>query len=253
MTTMQGNFNYTIILTIVVSTILHFLAMVVLNNISLLPRRITPHTHTYIVDLLPPPPKPALAAEKPTPAPKPPPKKVEKEPTKKEEKKPVPKEKEQVTLKTKPSEKKKKQEPKKVIKPRKKPAPRVSDEQRRRAAVTRIEKQLAERKERESAAAVRNSIQGIYYGLIEARVKNSWVIPDTLSQLDGLRAVIVITLDKDGLVLESRFEQSSGNAHYDQSAMRAITKAAPFPPPPPGLDLPVEIGLEFVPNQGTAL
>ena len=85
-----------------------------------------------------------------------------------------------------------------------------------------------------------------YVGMIRQRVKRFWVIPDTLLEQKGLEAVIVIKIDKDGLLMGSRFERSSGNPYFDQSAMRAIAKAAPFPSPLG--KAPLEIGLIFQPD-----
>ena len=48
-------------------------------------------------------------------------------------------------------------------------------------------------------------------------------------------------------------EKSSGNTLYDQSAVRAVMEASPFPPLPPEFkasSLRVHFGFEFQPGQG---
>jgi TonB family protein len=82
-----------------------------------------------------------------------------------------------------------------------------------------------------------------YKWMIQERVKRFWVIPDTLSGRE-LEAVIIIEIDTSGQVKGSRFEQSSGNLVFDQAAIRAISKATPFPPPPGQVQLP-PLGLRF--------
>jgi colicin import membrane protein len=86
-----------------------------------------------------------------------------------------------------------------------------------------------------------------YAGLVETKVKGEWVIPENLSKAHGnLEAIIVVIIDRAGKVQKSRFEKKSGNELYDQSAMRAIKKAEPFPPVPIEL-IDKEIGLIFKP------
>ena len=87
--------------------------------------------------------------------------------------------------------------------------------------------------------------QNEYGAMIQERVKEFWVIPDILSEKD-LKAVIIIEIDTKGQLVGTRFEQSSGNLSFDQSAMRAVSKAAPFPPPPGTASL--KIGLIFQPR-----
>jgi len=81
--------------------------------------------------------------------------------------------------------------------------------------------------------------------MVESRVKGFWVIPDTLSARE-LKAVVVFAIDKNGEVINLRFKESSGSLPYDQSVIRAISKAAPFSPPPQVL-LEEEFELTFQP------
>ncbi len=97
---------------------------------------------------------------------------------------------------------------------------------------------------------LRESKLNEYYGLIWAKIKQSWTIPENLLKegLD-LETIIVIIIERNGKVQKSWFEKKSGNALYDQMAMRAIIKAGPLPPIPKELNQEsLEIGIRFTPD-----
>jgi len=222
--------NQTIIFATVFSTMVHIFVMAILDNIRLMPRRITPRANVYMVDLLP---APKIVTPAPAPVKKTEEKKVE---TKEIVKKKVVKKKPQVTVSKKAPIKVRKEKPK------------VNEEQKLQAAINkiknRVEKRETQQAEEQAQTAITNSLLEIWKTLVDQQVRRFWVIPDTLSDLEHLEAVIIVEIDKDGVVMASRFERSSGNPYYDQSAMRAVTKAAPFPPPPVG-EAPVKVGLVF--------
>lgn len=89
-----------------------------------------------------------------------------------------------------------------------------------------------------------------YYSLIWAKIKASWTIPEhLLKERVDLEAIIVIIIEANGKVKKSWFEKKSGNALYDQMAMRAIIKAEPLPPIPKELNQEsLEIGIRFTPD-----
>ena len=89
-----------------------------------------------------------------------------------------------------------------------------------------------------------------YYSLIWAKIKEGWTLPENVSKDNfDLEAVIVLVIDKGGKLQKSWFEKKSGNALYDQMAMRAIRKAEPFPPIPKELgEDSLEIGIRFYPE-----
>jgi len=89
-----------------------------------------------------------------------------------------------------------------------------------------------------------------YYSEIWAKIKKEWTLPGDLPKgKTSLETVIVIILERNGKVQKSSFEKRSGNAHYDQSAMRAIKKAEPLPPIPKEFsDETFEIGIRFHPE-----
>jgi TonB family protein len=71
----------------------------------------------------------------------------------------------------------------------------------------------------------------IYYTEVWNAIRSKWTPPDS-SKDKNLEAVLIVTVRRDGKILNVRFEQRSGNAVFDQSAERAIMKADPLPPFP---------------------
>ncbi|MBW1932786.1 MAG: TonB C-terminal domain-containing protein [Deltaproteobacteria bacterium] len=61
---------------------------------------------------------------------------------------------------------------------------------------------------------------------------------------------MVVRIAQDGRVLNAEHEHKSGHALFDQSAIRAVQKASPFPPLPSALRPgPLEIGIRFRPGE----
>jgi len=89
-----------------------------------------------------------------------------------------------------------------------------------------------------------------YYNMIWAKIKKEWTLPGGLPKgKSNLETIIVVVIQRDGKVQKSWFEKRSGNAHYDQMAMRAIKKAEPLPPIPKEFrDEIFEIGIRFYPE-----
>ncbi len=208
-------------------------------------------------------PKPAPPAPKPEPKPKAEPKPA---PKPKAEPKPEPKPKEAIA--TKPEEVKKRPEPK--PKPAE-PTPdaskelekrlaslqsKVSDQRRLENVMSRLEEKAATRQNQVGGAFNSGSGSGgggatgnpsvrdqVYLTELWQRIQAAWVLSEVLVQKPkGLVAIVSIRLKADGSLEKAWLEQSSGNARFDQSAVRATEKAAPFPPPPGDLR---ELGIRF--------
>jgi colicin import membrane protein len=84
-------------------------------------------------------------------------------------------------------------------------------------------------------------VEADYYTKITKEIWQQWVFPETGDK--NLEAIISIRIMRDGAVLISRVEKSSGNSLFDKSAVRAISKASPVTPPPREM----EIGVRFYP------
>ncbi|MCX7943172.1 MAG: TonB C-terminal domain-containing protein [Deltaproteobacteria bacterium] len=74
----------------------------------------------------------------------------------------------------------------------------------------------------------------IYLTEIYNKIKSNYVIPDIISekQRKELRAIIIIYIDTDGKLIRYEFEKKSGNAHFDNALINAITRSSPFSSPP---------------------
>jgi TonB family protein len=89
-----------------------------------------------------------------------------------------------------------------------------------------------------------------YTNIVSAKVHNNWSIPPELKPRGNIVTVIEIKIMRDGSLAYAGFEKRSGNSFYDESAMKAVRKAAPFPPLPGGFsDNIMEIGIRFHPSQ----
>jgi len=71
-----------------------------------------------------------------------------------------------------------------------------------------------------------------YYAAIWNRIKGRWALPQGILPEEVLEAVIDVTILRTGAVMEVNYEKRSGNRYFDESAMKAIRKASPFPPLP---------------------
>jgi TonB family protein len=80
-----------------------------------------------------------------------------------------------------------------------------------------------------------------YYSKIRKEIWQQWVFPDTGKK--DLEAIVSIRILKDGTIISQRIEKSSGNPLFDRSAIKALAKASPLPPPPYEMD----IGVRFYP------
>ncbi|MCJ7662609.1 MAG: TonB C-terminal domain-containing protein [Desulfobacterales bacterium] len=82
-----------------------------------------------------------------------------------------------------------------------------------------------------SGSSVGGSKVDVYYSQVWTKIKKEWTLPEDFSRAN-LETIIIVVIDRAGRIQKSWFEKKSGNVLYDQSAMRAIKKAEPFPPIP---------------------
>jgi colicin import membrane protein len=90
----------------------------------------------------------------------------------------------------------------------------------------------------------------MYYNLIWQRIRSAWVLPEgALGGKKDLETIIAIRIAKDGRIEDIQFEKKSGNPQLDESALRAIKKANPLPPLPPGFEGDkFDVGVRFTPS-----
>jgi colicin import membrane protein len=85
-----------------------------------------------------------------------------------------------------------------------------------------------------------------YYAMIWSRIKGRWALPQGILPREVLEAVIDVTILRSGAVAGMNFEKRSGNRYFDESALNAIRKAAPFPPLPAWIGGGgIDIGIRF--------
>jgi len=80
-----------------------------------------------------------------------------------------------------------------------------------------------------------------YYTKITKEIWQQWVYPNVGKK--DIEAVVSIKILRDGTAIVQKIEKSSGNSIFDKSALRALAKASPLPPPP----YEMEIGVRFYP------
>ncbi len=90
----------------------------------------------------------------------------------------------------------------------------------------------------------------MYYNLIWQRIRSVWVLPEeALRGQKNLETIISIRIARDGQIENFQFEKKSGNPQLDESALRAVKKANPLPPLPPGIEEEkFDVGLRFKPS-----
>ncbi|ROR01488.1 cell envelope integrity protein TolA [Desulfosoma caldarium] len=89
----------------------------------------------------------------------------------------------------------------------------------------------------------------LYYTEVWAAIKRQWVLPQSLVKMQGLEAVVIIVVRRDGKIEKMQFEKKSGNQLFDDSVLRAIQKADPLPKFPDIYSPPRdEIGVRFRPE-----
>jgi TonB family protein len=85
-----------------------------------------------------------------------------------------------------------------------------------------------------------------YYAVIWSRIKGKWALPQGMLLGEGLEAVIDVTILRSGGVTAINFEKRSGNRYFDDSALKAMQKALPFPPLPEWVrDSSIAVGIRF--------
>ncbi len=93
----------------------------------------------------------------------------------------------------------------------------------------------------ELSAQMRN-----YYTLIWSRIKGAWSIPPGILPQANIVVVVHARILRDGVAVNVGLEKSSGNRYFDESALRTVKKASPFPHLPAGLkEESLEVGIRF--------
>jgi len=91
-----------------------------------------------------------------------------------------------------------------------------------------------------------SGVMNTYYETLWSRIKSEWALPPGILASQELEAVVDVTVSRSGSVTSLSLEKSSGNRYFDQSALRAIRKASPFPPIPESIrGSSIDLGIRF--------
>ncbi len=72
-----------------------------------------------------------------------------------------------------------------------------------------------------------------YYQLVRERIRENWILPDIVARSSrNLKLTVCLHIGKDGRIIESWIDESSGLNYFDQSLLRAVRKTGSLPPPP---------------------
>lgn len=69
----------------------------------------------------------------------------------------------------------------------------------------------------------------VYYALITQKIWSEWICHNC--ETEDFEVIISFHINKDGSADSLKVVRSSGNSFYDNSAMKAVRKASPLPPP----------------------
>ena len=132
------------------------------------------------------------------------------------------------------------QTPQKKKTPPKKPKPKVVKTVRKKSRRKKTkpkpepqksQKPAAKRTFAQGTAAIqvegKNFADDFYLNLIITKIANNWLNP--LRGGRKISAVIYFRIQRDGTVTDVKVEKSSGNALFDQSALRAVMASSPLP------------------------
>jgi len=118
-------------------------------------------------------------------------------------------------------------------------------------AVARVRKKVAASSSSQAPAARQGVVETsqavhAYYEAIWSRIKAEWALPRGILPSENLEAVVDVTVSRSGSVTSMSIESGSGNRYFDQSAVRAIRKASPFPPIPESIrGSSIDLGIRF--------
>jgi TonB family protein len=89
-----------------------------------------------------------------------------------------------------------------------------------------------------------------YYGAMWSRIKAKWAFPGGLLPRNDLVAVVHVRIMRNGATESVSLEKGSVNSLFNESALKAVKKASPFPPFPVGIrDASIEVGIRFHSSQ----
>lgn len=104
-------------------------------------------------------------------------------------------------------------------------------------AISKLQADLGDQKEPppgtpESGGPVGGTAIQLYQMEVESWIKSKWSYPVALDQAMDLEAVVVLVVQRDGAILQTRFGKRSSSAIFDESVLKAVERSNPLPPFP---------------------
>jgi TonB family protein len=91
-----------------------------------------------------------------------------------------------------------------------------------------------------------NARMNEYYATVWMRIKGRWTLPQSILPNKNMEAVVHVRILRSGEIADLRYEKSSGNKYFDDSALKAVKKANPLPPLPEFIpNKSIEVGIRF--------
>ena len=79
------------------------------------------------------------------------------------------------------------------------------------------------------AAGMQELLLRTYEQRVRARIINAWHLPIPQKMAQGLQAIALLTIDREGQVIRYELTRSSGNPSFDASLHRAVQASSPLP------------------------
>ncbi len=94
---------------------------------------------------------------------------------------------------------------------------------------------VSRRSEGKGLGGVNPAVLQVFQQTISSRIKERFKIPPSIPKDGSLKAEIVFTIDREGIVKEVRVKKSSGNRFFDSYCVNAVYSSSPLPSPPADL------------------
>lgn len=99
------------------------------------------------------------------------------------------------------------------------------------------------------AGVTTNNALRIYKAAVNQQISSQWILPEGQQWQPTLQAVVIVKINKDGIVLSQDFVKRSGNTQFDKFVSQALEKASPLPRLPTELaDKDYALRLTFFPR-----
>jgi colicin import membrane protein len=85
-----------------------------------------------------------------------------------------------------------------------------------------------------------------YYRTIWAKIKSQWALPGGILPKGNLETIVHARILRNGSLTDIGIEKRSGNAYFDNSALRAVNKSNPLPSLPEWFrESSLDVGIRF--------